>query len=211
MLLHPLRWTHFFKKYDKLSVRVVTPTPVSPPCEVCGILGHIGVECQLGSAVESNKQFKYAQYNQGVRPNQKKFNKTPQNPFGQQKTPPDCANNQRVPQKSSLETLLEKCVMDQFKQFQELKNQTGFLKDSLVKLTSKVDSFATHNKMLETQISQVAQQVATSFRTPGVFPRQTEINPKGRINAIKLRDGKKLENSVEKSKIVEGEIESENP
>jgi len=54
------------------------------------------------------------------------------------------------------------CVMDQSKQFQELKNQTGFLNDSLVKLTSKVDSIATHTKMLETQISQVAQQVSTS-------------------------------------------------
>jgi len=46
--------------------------------------------------------------------------------------------------------------MGQSKQLQELKNQTGFLNDSLVKLTSKVDSIATHNKMLETQISQVA-------------------------------------------------------
>jgi len=50
--------------------------------------------------------------------------------------------------------------MDQSKQFQELKNQTGFLNDSLVKLTSKVDSIATHIKMLETQISDVAQQVS---------------------------------------------------
>ena len=68
--------------------------------------------------------------------------------------------------------------MDQCKQFQELKNQTGFLNDSLVKLTSKVDSIATHTKMLETQISQVAQQVAISSQTPGVFPSQTETNPK---------------------------------
>jgi len=33
-------------------------------------------------------------------------------------------------------------------------------------------------KMLETQISQVAQQVATSSQTPGVFPSQTETTPK---------------------------------
>jgi archaellum component FlaC len=68
--------------------------------------------------------------------------------------------------------------LEQSKQFQELKNQTGFLNDSLVKLTSKVDSIATHTKMLETQISQVAQQVATSSQTPRVFPSQTETNPK---------------------------------
>jgi len=99
--------------------------------------------------------------------------------------------------------------MEQSKQFQELKNQTGFLNDSLVKLTSKVDSSATHTKMLETQISQVAQQVATSSQNPGVFPSQTETNPKSQINVITLRDGKQLEELVVKSKTIEGEIESE--
>jgi len=42
-----------FQKFDKLSICVVTPALVSPPCEFCEILGHTGVECQLGSAVES--------------------------------------------------------------------------------------------------------------------------------------------------------------
>jgi len=84
----------------------------------------------------------------------------------------------------------------QSKQFQELKNQTGFLNDSLVKLTSKVDSIATHTKMLETQIFQVAQQVSTSSQTLGVFPSQTETNPKSQINAITLRDGKQLEDPL---------------
>jgi hypothetical protein len=112
-----------FQKFDKLSVSVVTPAPVSPPCEVCGIFGHTGVECQLGSVVESPKQLNY---DQGMRPNQKICNKTPQNAFGQQTSPPDYANNQRVPQKSSLKILLEKYVMDQSKKFQEFKNQTNF-------------------------------------------------------------------------------------
>jgi len=98
--------------------------------------------------------------------------------------------------------------MDQCKQFQELKNQTGFLNDSLVKLTSKVDSIATHTKMLETQISQVAQQVAISSQTPGVFPSQTETNPKGHISDITLRDGTQLKDPVENN---EGEIGSDEP
>jgi hypothetical protein len=149
-----------FQKFDKLSVSVVTPAPVSPPCEVCEILGHTGVEWQLGSVVESLKQLNYDQYNQGMRPNQKKYNKTPKNPFGQQTTPPGYANNQRVAQKSSLKLLMENYVMNQSKQLQELQNQTGYLNDSLVKLTSKVESIATHNKMLKTEISQVAQQVS---------------------------------------------------
>jgi len=140
-----------FQKFDKLSVSVVTPALVSPPCEVCGIFGHTGVECQLGGVVESPEQLNYAQYNQGMRPNQKIYNETHQNPFGQQTTPPGYANNQKVPQKSSFELLLESYVMNQSKQYQELKNQTGFLNDSLVKLNSKVDSIATHTKMLETR------------------------------------------------------------
>jgi len=200
-----------FQIFDKLTISVVTPAPVLPPCEVCGIFGHTGVECQLGSTVESPEQLNYAQCNLGMRPNQNFYNKTSQNPFGQQTTPPAFANNQRVPQKSSLELLLENYVMGQSKQLQELNNQTGYLNDSLVKLTSKVDFIATHNKMLETQISQVAQQVATSSQTPGVFPSQTETNPNGHINVITLRDGKKLEDVVVKTKTIEGEIESDKP
>jgi len=104
-----------FQIFDKLSVCVVTPAHVSPSCEVCGILGLTGVECQLGSVVESPEQLNYDQYNQGMRSNQNFYNKTPQNPFGQQTTPPGYANNQRVPQKSSLEIFLEKYVIDQSK------------------------------------------------------------------------------------------------
>jgi len=79
--------------------------------------------------------------------------------------------------------------MNQSKQIQELKNQTGFLNDSISMLTSKVDSIATHDKMLETQISQVAQQVATSSQTPEIFTGQTKTNPKGHINVVTIRDG----------------------
>jgi hypothetical protein len=144
-----------------------------------------------------------------MRPNQKIYNKTPQNPFEQQTTPPGYANNQRVPKKSSLKLLMENYVMNQSKQIQELKTQTGFLNDSLVKLTSKVDSIVTHNKMLETQISQVAQQVAASSPSPRIFLGQTEANLKTHINAITLRDGKKLEDPVLKTATIESEIESD--
>jgi len=111
--------------------------------------------------------------------------------------------------------------MNQSKQLQELKNQTKFLNDSLTKLNAKVDSFATHNKMLETQISKVAQQVATSSQTPGVFPGQTKANPKAHVNVISLGSGRQLEDTVVKARTIEGEsdkcqgeiamIESEKP
>jgi len=162
------------QKIEKINVSAITPTSVSPPCEICGVFDHIGVDCQLGSAIDSIEQMNYAQYNQGMRQNQN-FYKNPQNSY-EQVAPPGYANNQWTPQKSGLEILMECYVMNQSKQLQELKNQTGFLNDSLTKLNAKVDSFATHNKMLETQISQVAQQVATSSQTPGVFdkPKPTQ-------------------------------------
>jgi len=94
--------------------------------------------------------------------------------------------------------------MNQSKQLQELKNQTGFLNDSLSKLNTKVDFIATHTKMLETQISQVAQQVAASSQTPGVFPGQTEANPKAHVNADSF-GGSKLEDTIAKAKDIKGE------
>ena len=90
------------QKFHKMNTSAVTPAPVSPPCKVCGVFDHIDVDCQLGSAIEGVEQENYAQYNQGMRQNQFFF-KTPHNSFGQQTTPPGYANNQRVPQKSSLE------------------------------------------------------------------------------------------------------------
>ena len=74
--------------------------------------------------------------------------------------------------------------MNQSKHLEELKTQIGFLNDSLTKLNAKVDSFATHNKMLETQISQVAQQVATSSQTQRIFLGQTEANPKAHEDTV---------------------------
>ncbi|XP_073222453.1 uncharacterized protein [Cicer arietinum] len=52
---------------------------------------------------------------------------------------------------------------------------------------------ATHNKILETQITQVAQQVVSSSISPGVFPGKPEPNPKGKLNDVTLRSEKQLE------------------
>jgi len=100
--------------FDKMNTSAVTPTPVSSPCEVCGVFGYTGVDCQLGSAIEGVEKMNYAQYNHRMRQNQF-FYKTPLNSYGQT-TPPSYANNQRVPQKSSLELLMESYVMNQSKQ-----------------------------------------------------------------------------------------------
>jgi len=176
-----------------------TSASVLPPCEVYGIFGYTDVECQLGSVVRSPEQVNYAQYNQGFRNNKK---------IGQQTTPPSYANNQRVPQKSSLKLLLENYFINQSEQLQKLKIQTGFLNDSRVKLSSKVNSILYSQQMLETQIPQLAQQVVSFSQTSGIFPSQPEANPKGQMNDITLRNGRQLEDPVVETKTIEVEVES---
>jgi len=68
--------------------------------------------------------------------------------------------------------------INQSEQLQKLKNQTGFLTDSLVKLSLKLDSILYSQQMLETQISQVAQQVASSSQTSGIFPSHLKLTQK---------------------------------
>jgi len=58
---------------------------------------------------------------------------------------------------------------------------------------------------------QASQQVAASSQTPRIFLGQTEANPKTHINAITLRDDKKLEDLVVKTTTIESEIESDEP
>lgn len=56
---------------------------------------------------------------------------------------------------------------------------------------------ATHNKMLETQISQVAQQQAATTSPAGIFPGQSQLNLKGHANSITLRSGTELYRPVD--------------
>lgn len=53
--------------------------------------------------------------------------------------------------------------------------------------------------MLETHISQVAQQQASMSILTGTFPRQPESNLKGKINIVMLQSKKDLENVGKKS------------
>jgi hypothetical protein len=110
-----------------------------------------------------------------------------------------------------LELLLENLVLDNTRHNQEFKIQAEILNDSLDKLSPKVDSILHLQQMLETQICQVAQQVTSTSQPSGVFPSQTETNPKGLISAITLRDGKQLEDPIVKVKNNEGEIGSNKP
>lgn len=76
-------------------------------------------------------------------------------------------------------------------------NQNVHTNKLVKQLENKVDAMAIHNKMLETQISQVAQQQATIVASAGTFPCQPQPNPKGHANVITLYDGTKLDGHVD--------------
>ncbi|XP_020259787.1 uncharacterized protein LOC109836335 [Asparagus officinalis] len=56
-----------------------------------------------------------------------------------------------------------------------------------------MDFLATHNKILEIQITRLAQNASFSSRPSGMLPGQPETNPKDHVNAISLRSGKQYE------------------
>ena len=96
---------------------------------------------------------------------------------------------------------MENFITTQSKQNDKFRAQNYSMNEAIKDLASKVDSLATHSKMLETQI---AQQVSHSNRNFGRFPSQTE-NPREHCNAITLRSGKQLVESERRGKIKEDE------
>jgi hypothetical protein len=94
--------------------------------------------------------------------------------------------------------MMENFVMEHTQQNKEFPNQNIHTNEMIKQLALKVDMLATHSKMLETQISQVAQQQASAAAPLGTFPAQPQPNPKGHLNAVTLRSGKELESPSEK-------------
>ena len=72
--------------------------------------------------------------------------------------------------------------MERFIATQTTTNET--LKENIQALTSRVDSMAAHQKTMDTQIAQIAQQVSHLSRSQGQLPGQTEVNPRRQVNAI---------------------------
>eukprot|EP00257_Ricinus_communis_P023468 XP_015583461.1 uncharacterized protein LOC107262405 [Ricinus communis] len=56
-------------------------------------------------------------------------------------------------------------------------------------------------KLMENQISQLAQQVGQSSKVPGHFLGNTEQPPKGQINVVTLRNGRELKDLPPKAKL----------
>jgi len=180
------------QKFDNINISAVIPTSILPPCGACGIFGHTSIDCKPGGVVGNMEQLSFIQNNQGT-----SSNKDFQNPFGQKTTPPGYVNSQSVIQKSSLEIFMENYLSNQTEQLQELKDQTRLLNDSLAKITSKVDSISSHNQILEAQISHAFQKVS-----------QPKID---KMNAVTLRNDKKLECPIGKANPSGIEKESSEP
>ena len=177
------------QKFDKINISAVTPTSILPPCGACGSSGHTSIDCKPGSVVENIEQMNFVQNNQGINSN-KTFHKNLQNPFGLKTPPPDYVNEQSIFQNYSLELFMENYLSNQTEQLQELENQTRLLNDSLAKITSKVDSVSSHNKILEAQISHANTN---------------------KMNSVTLRNGKQLEGPIGKANPSEIERENSEP
>lgn len=74
---------------------------------------------------------------------------------------------------------MENFVMYQTQKKKGFMNQNIHTNELIKQLENKVDIVATHNKMLETQITQVAQHQAATNVVADIFPGQPQPNPKG--------------------------------
>ena len=196
-----------FHKLDNLKLAPpATVAAVNPNCEICGTPGHVAAECQL---LAETDQANYAQgnpyantYNSGLR-NHSNFSYKNNNPtFAPSPAPaaPPGFQGQRgapvAPKNSNLELMMENFILAQSQQNKEFMNQNVHTNELIKQLAHKVDSMATHNKMLETQISQVAQQQVATAAPAGTFPGQPQPNPKGLVNAVTLRSRTELDNNL---------------
>jgi len=195
-----------FHKLDNLKLAPpATVAAVTPNCEICGTPGHVAAEYLL---LAETDQVNYAQgnsyantYNPGLRnhPNFSYKNNNPTfAPSPAPAAPPGFQGQRGAPvalKKSNLELMMENFVLAQTHQNKEFMNQNVHTNELIKQLAHKVDSMATHNKMLETQISQVAQQQAATAAPAGTFLAQPQPNPKGHVNAVTLQSGTELDNN----------------
>ncbi|XP_050897481.1 uncharacterized protein LOC127104339 [Lathyrus oleraceus] len=87
-------------------------------------------------------------------------------------------------------------ILAQTKQNKEFLNQDIHVNELMTQLGTKVDSIITHNKILETQTSQIAQQQAPKATPGGQFPGQPQPNPRGQANDVTLRSGTSYDEPV---------------
>lgn len=104
--------------------------------------------------------------------------------------------------KSNLEILMENFLMMQTRQNDDFRNHNLHTNEVLQQLTIKIELVATHNKMLETYITQVVQTQASTFVPPRSFLGQPEQNTMGHRNVVTTQSGKQVVSSNEWEKEV---------
>ncbi|XP_057248121.1 uncharacterized protein LOC104896404 [Beta vulgaris subsp. vulgaris] len=141
--------------------------PAAPICEICEVQGW-----------KHHPNFSYK--NNQPQPPHTNYSQPP----GFQQRPP--FNPSSSSSRPNLETIMENLASSQAKQVEYQAKQNEFFNNSLQQITA-------HNKLMESQMTQLAQQISHLSKPSGQLPGQTEPNPKGHINAISLRSGKELQ------------------
>ena len=170
-------------------------------CETCGVQGHTFADCYNGPpAMEQVNAYQGYQpppqhsshptaYNQGGKgyPNSPYTTHAPppqhamRPPGFQPRAPPYAPQPQPQPPSQHSTAQLES-MMAQFLEGQTKTNEA--VAASISQLTTKVDALTTHQKAMDHQLAQIAQQVSHLSRPQGQLPGQTETNPRGHVNAI---------------------------
>ena len=147
-------------------------------------------------------------------PSQNAYQQAPPRPPGfnhQGPPPPRPPFQQGPPQKSSLESVLETFITQQTRANADNERRHN-------ETATSIQQIQAHNKIMETQLAQIAQQVGSPSTSSGSqFPGQPEVNPREHVKAITLRSGKGYEGpkmneeapmeEVEIEKNVEDDIE----
>ena len=216
--------TDISKKINNIGTSQATPEASAFSCEMCGNQGHSVDNCKLNNKLtveqanaifnqprpqgqggnpfsqtynpgwrnHPNFSWKGNQPQQGQSSNQANLRPPQQPPMHMSPPPqsqfmypppPNMPVIAPIPQKSNLESLVERFV-----QAQGDKNDQIF---------AKIDANTAHSKIMETQISQISQQMASLLKQGNQLPPQLEQNLRDQINAVNLRSGKPL---IEKKK-----------
>ncbi|XP_021748087.1 uncharacterized protein LOC110713944 [Chenopodium quinoa] len=212
-------------KLDQATLTPSSSSSQVMSCETCGGNDHLSSYCnstnqeQAAAIGQRNEQYSqshnqswkpqhntgWKQYNQGPPQNNYNQNQTqPQNHYNQPQSQNQQApyrhpnqrdqNHQRSqynqpapppppPQKTSLESILETFMT------QQIRNN--------VEMNANNQQLQAHNKIMEGQLAQIAQQVGSSSSNPsGHFPSSTVVNLKEKAKAITLRSGRGYEGPV---------------
>ncbi|XP_050885042.1 uncharacterized protein LOC127088160 [Lathyrus oleraceus] len=169
---------HMNAKMDALTQKVeslvINPTATvaagHPGCKIYGTLEYVTVECSLLAEINPDQ----ANYALG-------------NPYSNTYNP-GWRNHPNLSYKNNNPTFSQTLLLKD-QQNKEFMNQNIHINELISQLRNNVDSVVTHNKMLETQIYQVAQQQAAQATPEGLFPGQPQPNSKGYANVISLQSG----------------------